>query len=132
MNSTSINMVIFGHFLIGFYFAFFGIWNIYHWSRIIGIMAQKGIPHPYLLLPIGIGWQTIAGGMIMFGMFPKLAALSLVPFTLVAIVIFHPFWNFKGEHKLLDFTIFITNLTVVIGSLFLIMAPLNQLRDLLM
>lgn len=116
--------------LIGFYFIFFGVWNIYHWYSIMETMSEKGIPHPYLVLPFGILWQTVAGIMIMGGLFVKLAAFSLIPFTLISIFLFHPFWQFRGEHRILHFTIFWINLTVTIGALILLMSPLNQYSDL--
>jgi putative oxidoreductase len=100
MPMLTTNLVSVAHGLIGFYFVFFGVWNIYHWTRIISTMINKRIPHPYLLLPIGIGWQTIAGAMIMCSMLPKIAALSLIPFSIASVCIFHSFWNFKGEQNI--------------------------------
>jgi len=131
MNIILFNLPTLSHFLIGFYFAFFGIWNIYHWSPLLEIMAQKGLPHPYLVLPWGIGWQIIAGCMIIFGMYIKIAALSLIPFTILAVCFFHPFWNFKGEARKSNFSIFITNMTVVLGALCALITPVTQITDLL-
>lgn len=122
------------HVLIGFYFAFFGIWNIYHWRPILLTMSEKNIPHPWLLLPLGIAWQTITGIMIICNIHIKIAALSLIPFTLIAVCIFHPFWRFKGELRVLNFNIFITNITITLASLLLLLTnilPLSQLSDLI-
>jgi putative oxidoreductase len=106
-----------GQALIGFYFAFFGFWNIYHWTPLLQTMIQKNIPHAFFLLSIGIMWQIVTGTMIMFGIYVKVAALLLIPFTIISICIFHSFWTQTGEHKRLNLNIFIANLTVTLGAL---------------
>ena len=108
------------HSLIGFYFAFFGFWNIYHWRTTMEVMVQKNIPHPWLLLSIGIVWQTVLGFLIILNIFVAISALLLIPFTLIAICMFHPFWKYRGEHRALNLIIFITNITVTISALLLL------------
>lgn len=103
--------------LIGFYFTFFGLWNIYHWRPMIMIMVEKNIPSPLFLLSIAIGWQIICGIMIMCGLFVKLAALLLVPFTIAIVFILHPFWDFRGELRKQHMALFITNFTMTLGAL---------------
>lgn len=125
------NLPVIIHALIGFYFAFFGFWNLYHWVPIVEVMTKKGIPLPFLLLPVGITWQIIAGCFIIAGIFVKLAALSLIPFTILAVFIFHPFWKFKGETCALNFSIFVANLTIGLAALLALLTPLNNLSDLL-
>ena len=117
------NLLILGHLLIGLYFAFLGCWNIYHWVPILKVLAERGTPHPYFVLPVGIAIQIITGVMIMFGILIPIAALVLIPSTIVIICIFHPFWHFKGESRMLNFTIFISNLTVTLGALILLLIP---------
>ena len=124
-----------GHILIGLYFTFFGIWNIYHWKPTIDVMLADRIPSPLLLLSIGISWQIILGVMIMCNIYVKLAALMLIPFTLVSIFMFHPFWKYTGEKRKLHFSTFITNLTVTMGTLIVLLntvTPLSNISDLLL
>ncbi len=108
------------HSLIGFYFAFFGFWNTYHWRPLMETLSQRNIAHPWLLLPIGIVWQTLAGFMIMLNFYLNIAAISLIPFTLIAIFLLYPFWQFHGEQRGLHFTLFITHLLVTVSALILI------------
>lgn len=122
MNEINYLFPIIAHLLIGFYFAFFGFWNIYHWRPILVVMAEKDIPLPQLVLSIGIAVQVVAGGMIMFGSSIKLATLVLLPFTLIAVFMFHPFWKFKAEHRTLNFSIFMANMTVTLGALLLLLS----------
>ena len=78
MFATYFNLTMLTHFLIGSYFVFFAIWNIYHWNRIIEIMSKDNFPHPYLLLSVGIGWQAVAGFMLIFGLFIPNISLSKI------------------------------------------------------
>lgn len=128
---TSTFVPFLGHFLIGFYFVFFGVWNIYHWYTILEVMAKRGIPHPYLFLSIGIVWQFIAGVMIMFDIYIKLAAFSLIPFTIIAVCFLHPFWRCSVENRKHDLIMFITNITVTLGSLLILMGPIVHFTDIM-
>lgn len=124
MDNLLSNLPVLAHALIGFYFAFFGLWSIYHWVPLLEVLAEKGIPHPYFILPVGITWQIILGTMVIFGIFIKLAALLLIPSTIIAVCIVHPFWLFKGEIRKLNFSIFMANVTISIGALLLLITPL--------
>ncbi len=115
------NLPFLAHLLIGGYFAFFGLWNIYHWKPIIEVMIKDKVPHALFLLPVGICWQIILGFMIIFGMFTKIAALMLIPFTIIAVCMFHPYWKFTGELRRLNFSIFVANMTVTLGALVLLL-----------
>jgi len=109
------------HLLIGFYFIFFGFWNIYHWKPMIEIMITKKIPSPIFLLSIAIGWQVILGFALFFGVFVKIAALLLIPFTLCIVFLLHPFWNFTGELRKQHMALFITYFTMILGTLLLLL-----------
>jgi uncharacterized membrane protein YphA (DoxX/SURF4 family) len=133
LNLFSVSQLI-AHVLIGFYFVFAGFWNIYHWRPIVENMTQKNIPLPFFILASGIFWETVAGFMIMFGLYVKIAALVLIPFTIIAVFIFHPFWNDRGEHRALNLSIFLANITMTVSALLLLlnnMTPIAHLADLL-
>lgn len=117
--------------IVGFYFAFYGFWNIYHWTPIITAMNRDKIPHPYLILPVGILWQFIFGFMIMIDVYAKLAAALLIPFVLLAIIVFHPFWRYQGDLKTLNFASFCSNGLLGIASLLFIIGPLPNFSALL-
>ncbi len=116
-----------GRILIGSYFVFFGVWNIYHCRPLLNILIQKNIPLPFIFLPLGIFWQITAGVMIVFGSSIKIAALSLALFTFIGAGIFHDFWNQKGEHHRLNKNIFITKLTIILGTLLILASSVTSL-----
>ena len=133
LNLFSVSQLI-AHVLIGFYFASAGFWNIYHWRPIVESLAQKKIPLPFFILAAGIFWETVAGFMIMFGLYIKIAALLLIPFTIIAVFIFHPFWKDRGEHRALNLSIFLANITMTVSALLLLLnnvTPIIHLADLL-
>jgi uncharacterized membrane protein YphA (DoxX/SURF4 family) len=119
MNTLLALLPTLGQGLIGFYFVFFGVWNIYHWRPTIDIMLQDRIPSPIFFMSIGVSCQIILGLMVMCSI--KLAALILIFFTLFSVFIFHPFWKYTGERKKYHMTKFIDNLTVTMGALILLL-----------
>jgi putative oxidoreductase len=124
---------IIGKLFIGFYYAATGVWNIYHWRPALAVLLAKKIPLPLLVLPLAIFWEISAGTMIMFGSYVKLAALSLIFFTVIAITIFHDFWNHEGEVRRLNRIVFVANLTISIGALLLLLnniTPMTNFTDL--
>lgn len=134
MENIYMTLPFISHTLIGFYFIFFGIWNVYNWRSTMEVILHRHFPHPWLFLSIGIAWQMIAGFMIVLNVYIKMAALSLIPFTLIAIYLFYPFWKFKAEHRVFHFTLFTANLTMTVGALTLLLntvTPITQLSDLL-
>ena len=135
MNTLLSLLPTFSHLFIGFYFVFFGVWNIYHWRPTIDIMLEDRIPSPIFFMSVGICIQIILGAMIMCGIHVKLAALLLIIFILFSIFIFHPFWKYTGEKKKNHMNKFIDNMTVTLGALILllnIITPVNNITEFLM
>lgn len=132
MNLLNILPII-GKCFIGFFFVASGLWNIYHWRPSLRVMIDKNIPLPFVFLPLGIFWKICAGAMIIFGSYTKLAALSLIIFTVITISIFHDFWNHQGELRRLNLLLFLANLTISVGALLLLLnniTPLSTFADL--
>lgn len=127
-------LLLLAHTLIGLLFVCGGLFNIYHWRSLMEALIQRGVPHPWFVLPIGIAWETIAGMFIILGIFVKLAALSLIPFTIISVLMIHCFWKHHGETRALHMGIFITHFTVTLGALVLLLntvTPTTQWIDLL-
>ena len=109
-----------GRCLVGLFFLFFGIWNALHWQPTVNVMVEQKIPCANLLLLFGIVWEIIAGTLIIAGFYVQWAALSLIPFNIIAVLIYHQFWKFDGPLRTLNTIIFVTNLTSSLGALLLL------------
>jgi uncharacterized membrane protein YphA (DoxX/SURF4 family) len=110
-----------GHILIGSYFVFFGFWNMYHWVPMTETMIKHKFACPLLLLSFIIGFQIIMGVMLIFGILVKLTALTLIPFIFAIVMLLHPFWKYKSELRKQHMALFVTNLTMCLGAMFLML-----------
>lgn len=83
-----------------------------------GYIASQGLPAPELLA-VGVGvFEVVAGVMLIIGWQARWAALALAGFTLVASAIFHAFWAVPAAQQMVQQLMFMKNLSVVGGLLF--------------
>ncbi len=122
METLLLSLLTLAHILIGFYFAFFGFWNMYHWASMTQVMIERHLPCPLFLLSFIIAWQIIVGVMLMFGILVKLIALLLIPFIFFIVFILHPFWKFRAALRKQHMALFVTNLTICLGAVVLLLA----------
>ncbi len=115
------------HFLIGFFFIYFGFSNFQQRTAIIDVMSEKGVPLAGLVFYLGIITQTLCGLLIIINTLVLFAASILILFDIVAVLLFHQFWKLEGELRRLNLIIFITNLTVVLGALIILIDPVQLL-----
>lgn len=107
-------------FLIAIFFIIFGILNLGARQEIIDAMHEKHIPFASFLFYFGVIFELLLGSAVILNIYTTFAALGLIIFDLVAIFIFHPFWTMSGEIRRLNQIIFISNSTIVIGALLLL------------
>jgi len=108
--------------LVGAFFLGFGMANARSAAAIIETLETRGLPLPQLLFWAGVANQSIAGLLLVLGYQAPWAAAALIPFTLIAPIIFHHFWSMQGEARFLNRIIFICDYTCVAGALLLIAA----------
>jgi len=106
--------------LIGLFYFGFVIANARSSGPIIESLRTRLLPLPQLLFWAGVATQSIAGLLLMLGYYPALMAALLIPFTMIASIIFHAFWSMEGEARLLNRIIFICNYTCVQASLLMV------------
>jgi len=78
------------------------------------------LPLPQLMFWAGVATQSIAGLLLIIGYHTALTGAVLIPFTLIASIIFHAFWAMEGEARVLNRIIFICNYTCVLASLLMV------------
>ena len=97
-NSTEV-MGLLGRALLGAYFAWAGLHHFTSLAQLTAAMTARGVPAARAVLLTGSIFQTLCGLALIFGLWPAWAALGLVPFTLVASIMFLDFWNKEGEAR---------------------------------
>jgi putative oxidoreductase len=70
-----------------------GLGHLVSTEALAGYAAVKKLPQPRLAVQASGVWLIIAALMLMFGVWPDLGALALVPFLLLSAFLFHSFWQ---------------------------------------
>jgi putative oxidoreductase len=82
-----------------------------------GYIASKGLPLPALLAFATALLEVVAGLALAVGFFARPAALALALFTLLATVLFHPFWAVPADQAMVQQLMFMKNLAIAGGLL---------------
>jgi putative oxidoreductase len=121
-----------------------GIGHLTSAEAMAGYAAAKRLPQPRLSVLASGVYILVAAVMLIFGIWPDLAALALVPFLLITAVVFHDFWKVKDDPqtRLQEQIQFLKDLSLAGGALALfvlyaheahpdlnLVGPLFSLRD---
>lgn len=87
-----------------------------------GYIASKGLPMPQVLAFLTAALEVVGGLALAVGFQARIAALLLAVFTVVASVIFHNFWAMPAEQAFMQQLMFMKNLAVAGGLLFVFSA----------
>ena len=117
MNTQGLPLVI-ARVLLALMFVLSGISKLTGLEGTAGYIASTGLPAP-TLLALGAGVVELAGGVLLvIGWQARWAALALAAFTLLASVLFHNFWAMPADKAFMQQLMFLKNLSVVGGLLF--------------
>lgn len=83
-----------------------------------GYIASKGLPLASVLAVLTAVLEVVGGIALAIGLQARIAALALAIFTLVASVIFHNFWAVPADQAFVQQLMFMKNLAVAGGLLF--------------
>ena len=109
-----------GRLLLGGAFVLAGLRNVQNETFVTGLMAARGVPQAKLALWVGIVLQTIAGALVMAGVWTAIASAVLVLFLIVATPMFHNFWDHQGPDRASRINGFVGNVALAGGFLTLI------------
>lgn len=87
-----------------------------------GYIASKGLPMPQVLAFATAALEVVGGLALAVGFQARIAALLLAVFTVIASVIFHNFWAMPAEQAYMQQLMFMKNLAVAGGLLFVFSA----------
>jgi putative oxidoreductase len=108
-----------GRILIAAMFIPAGVSKIGGFAGTVGYITSKGLPMPEVGAAIAIVVEIAAGLALLVGFKARYAALVLALFTLAASVFFHNFWAVPEAQKMVQQLMFMKNLSVVGGLLFI-------------
>jgi putative oxidoreductase len=96
-----------------------GIGKLSGLSGFTAMLASKGVPYPDLLAMLGVAAEILGPIALILGVAPRLTAILLIGFTLVASLISHSFWTFADAAQAAQQqTQFFKNVAIVGGLLF--------------
>ena len=117
MNTQGFPLVI-ARILLALMFVLSGFSKLTGLEGSAGYIASAGLPAP-TLLALGAGLVELVGGVLLvIGWQARWAALALAAFTLLASVLFHNFWAMPADKAFIQQLMFMKNLAVVGGLLF--------------
>jgi putative oxidoreductase len=117
MNAQAIATVL-ARILLALMFLASGISKLTGIEGTAGYIASAGLPAPQLLA-VGAGvLEVVAATMLVVGWQARWAALALAAFTFAASVLFHNFWAMPADQAFLQQLMFMKNLAVIGGLLF--------------
>ena len=83
-----------------------------------GYIASGGLPMPAVLAVLTAALELLGGLALALGFQARFAALALAVFTVVASLLFHKFWAVPAEQVMVQHLMFMKNIAVAGGLLF--------------
>ncbi len=118
MKSASDGLTLIGRIFLAVIFLVSGFGKIGGFQGLIGAIASKGFPMPEVFAVATIILEIGAGLMMVFGWKARWAAAALAAFTALVAFLFHNFWAMPEAQKVLQQSMFMKNLAMVGGLLF--------------
>jgi putative oxidoreductase len=117
MNTQGFPLLV-ARILLALMFVLSGISKLTGLEGTAGYIASVGLPAAQLLA-IGAGvLELVAGVLLIVGWQARWAALALAAFTVVASLLFHNFWAMPKEQQFMQQLMFMKNLAITGGLLF--------------
>lgn len=117
MNPQALTLVV-ARVLLAAIFVISGFGKFANIAGTAGYIASAGLPLPQLLAVAAAATEVIGGALLVIGWQARWAALALAGFTLVASVLFHNFWVMPAEQQFMQQLMFMKNLAITGGLLF--------------
>lgn len=103
-------------------FAIVGVRNIGNHRPIAGALRANRFPAADFLAASGIAMQIGFGVLMAVGLFPAVAAVGLLGFTVLATLMVHSFWTFADKaERAQQVNMFLAN-TIMAGGLLALLA----------
>ena len=121
LNNLQNPLALVGRILLALMFVLAGFSKIGGFGGTVGYIASGGLPVPSVLAVLTIILELGGGLALMFGLYTRWTALALGLFTLLASVLFHPFWAVPADQAMVTNLLFMKNMSVA-GGMFVLAA----------
>ena len=108
-----------GRILLALIFLLSGIGKIGGFAGTAGYMASKGLPMVEVLLAITIVIEIGAALMLILGWKAKLGAAALFLWMIPVTILFHNFWAMPADQQMIQQIMFMKNLGLMGGMLYI-------------
>lgn len=112
--------ILLGRVLISVVFLIAGISKLFHYNETIQYMASHGLTMLPLLYAGALFIELFVAFCLLIGFKTRWAAAILVLFLIPVSFIFHNFWNFDGEARIIQMYMFLKNIGIIGGLLILL------------
>jgi putative oxidoreductase len=112
--------MLLGRLCLSAIFIFAAIHSLLNYDQTVQYMASKGMTTIPLLLIVGAIVELIGGLSLIFGYKIRVGAILLLIFLIPTTLIFHDFWNMEGAVKDLQIIMFLKNLAIFGGLLYVL------------
>jgi len=106
-----------GRIIFGGYFIRAGINHFKNIGNMAGYAASKGVPSPKLAVGFSGLLALVGGLLIVVGVWPGIAVLSLLVFMVPVTYMMHPFWKEKDPSMRMNDQINFAKNVAIIGAL---------------
>lgn len=113
-------LLFLGRVMISAIFLLAGIGKFIAYNETVHYMASKGLPYIPVLLVIAALVEITASLAIIFGFKTRIAAFILFLFLIPTTYIFHNFWAVTTEEAKIQFIMFMKNVGIAGGLLYII------------
>ena len=115
---TSAPVVVIARVLLALMFVLAGFSKFAGLAGTAGYIASKGLPMPMVLAVLTAIIEVVGGIALIVGFQARFAALALAVFTILASFLFHNFWAMPADQAFVNQLMFMKNLAVAGGLLF--------------
>jgi len=115
---TSAPVVVLARVLLALMFVLAGLSKFAGLAGTAGYIASKGLPMPMVLAVLTAIVEVVGGVLLIVGFQARIAALALALFTIAASFLFHNFWAMPADQAFVNQLMFMKNLSVAGGLLF--------------
>lgn len=109
-----------GRILIALIFILSGFSKIAGFDGTVGYIASQGLPTPPLLAIVAIIVEIGGGLMLVLGWRARWGAVALLVFTALAALLFHNFWSVPADQAQIQTIMFMKNISIMGGLLFVV------------